>query len=73
MPGEMIDPLENVRGTLRRMFEVVCYDCGDAITIDKPTSKEAKEEARIQYDWSLGRDKQWRCDSCRSPRFGERL
>lgn len=73
MPAKPVDPLKIVRGTMRKMFEVVCFDCGDAIVIDVPTAKEAKAEAREQHDWSLGRDKEWRCGSCRSPRFGERL
>jgi hypothetical protein len=61
------------QGTLRRLYEVACFDCDSAQILEATTVAEAKKEARQQYDWSLGRDKKWRCAECRPRRFGERL
>jgi len=59
-------------GKLRRLHEVVCYDCGASELMDATTVKAACAEARNQHDWSLGRDGRWRCAECRPRRFGEK-
>ena len=51
-------------GTIYRRYEVTCFDCGGAEMLDSTTAIAAKKEVRTQHDWSLGRDKKWRCPDC---------
>lgn len=55
-----------------KLFKVSCYVCGKVVKLEGTTIQEAKADARKEWDWSLGRDKRWRCDRCRPRRFGER-
>jgi len=65
-----------LHGEMRRAvhvrYFVCCADCDEELEIDAWDKKMAARVARTQFDWSLGRDKKWRCDRCRPRRFGER-
>jgi hypothetical protein len=62
------------KGTIQemRLYRIRCYGCGIVRKLDGKTLKEAMVDARKEWDWSLGRDKRWRCADCRPRRFGER-
>jgi len=60
-------------GDIYKIYAAECWDCHKTQTLDAESMKEAKAELRDQYDWSFGRDKKWRCESCRPRRFGERI
>lgn len=60
-------------GDIYRIYAAECCVCHKTQTLDAESVKDAKAELRRDFDWSLGRDKLWRCDECRPLRFGERI
>jgi hypothetical protein len=66
--------LQPPRGQMIKAWIVCCYECGDIIEVTAKDKAAAMKAIRGgNRDWSLGRDKRWRCGVCRPRRFGERI
>lgn len=74
IPDEPYLGSEEDAGTLKevvREYQAICGDCRRVVAVRAINIQNARRALRKRSDWSLGRDKKWRCHECRPRRFGE--